>query len=332
MANKSGSTSLARQLRPEWLLVKVTLSLAKTLLTETSIASEQSDSMLKHKWVRLFSIFVVACAIGICFSLSVGLAESPKKAPTSRSVHDADPQHLWNRLHGALFIRVGPNGRAYGQDRLEPLLWPQSKHLLEPRSNSRAVAVLQEFLKNDGEKLAEDPLKRALLQRDLWLVFNWLEGNHSSFSEPLLKEEAVRVAQQRLRQPLAAVIGRLALNPKEIRNLSDNYAAAVKSREFARNFDRKQPDKPYLPPGLFTTDGPWVCVGRTDGRTAPQHLRDDNNSFTNSVFLVFLHLPEGRAATVNYLKQLRSFAEPLLIQNPRTRKGGGEGRPEKLSL
>ena len=290
MANKSGSTSLARQLRPEWLLVKVTLSLAKTLLTETSIASEQSDSMLKHKWVRLFSIFVVACAIGICFSLSVGLAESPKKAPTSRSVHDADPQHLWNRLHGALFIRVGPNGRAYGQDRLEPLLWPQSKHLLEPRSNSRAVAVLQEFLKNDGEKLAEDPLKRALLQRDLWLVFNWLEGNHSSFSEPLLKEEAVRVAQQRLRQPLAAVIGRLALNPKEIRNLSDNYAAAVKSREFARNFDRKQPDKPYLPPGLFTTDGPWVCVGRTDGRTAPQHLRDDNNSFTNSVFLVFLHL------------------------------------------
>jgi hypothetical protein len=56
-------------------------------------------------------------------------------------------------------------------------------------------------------------------------------------------------------------------------------------------------------------------VGRSDGPTAPQHLRDDGgNRFTNSAFFVFLRLPAGRAATVKYLKELRSF-EPLLVRN-----------------
>jgi hypothetical protein len=167
---------------------------------------------------------------------------------------------------------------------------------------------LEEFVKNKGEKLIDDPLKRALLQRDLWLVFNWLEGRHEGFAEPRLDAEAARSAQQRLRRPLAAVIGRLALTPKEIRELPDNYAAAVASGRFARRFDAGKPEQPYLPPDLFAADGPWVCVGRTDGITAPEHLREDrDHRFNNSVFLVFLRLPDGRAATAEYLKQLAPF-------------------------
>jgi hypothetical protein len=88
-----------------------------------------------------------------------------------------------------------------------------------------------------GEKLIDDPLKRALLQRDLWLVFNWLEGRHDEFAEPPLDAKAARAAQERLRRPLAAVIGRLALSPKQIRELPDNYAAAVASGRFARRFN-----------------------------------------------------------------------------------------------
>ena len=30
-------------------------------------------------------------------------------------MYHADPEH-WNRLHEALFVRVGPQGQAYGQD------------------------------------------------------------------------------------------------------------------------------------------------------------------------------------------------------------------------
>ena len=252
----------------------------------------------------------------VSFSMQLS-AGSPENTASDRSVYHADREHLWNCLHEALFIRIGPDGGAYGQDRLEPLLWSHSKHLLEERSHGRAIAVLEEFLETNGEELIEVPLKRALLQRDLWLVFNWLEGNHSDFAEPPITLEAARATKERLRRPLAAVIRRLALSPQEICDLPDNYAAAVASGQFAPRFSFQQPDKPYLPPELFAADGPWVCVGRADGLTAPQHLREDGaNQFTNSVFLVFLRLPAGRAATADYLKQLRSFDQPLLVRNP----------------
>jgi hypothetical protein len=45
-------------------------------------------------------------------------------------VYHPDPQHLWNRLHDALFVRVGTDGVEYGRDRIEPLLWRRSTHLL----------------------------------------------------------------------------------------------------------------------------------------------------------------------------------------------------------
>jgi hypothetical protein len=271
--------------------------------------------MYRSHTCRLFAFCLVPGVALVCFFASLGLAESPAKTSSARSIYQPDPEHLWNRLHEAMFVRIGPDGRAYGQDRLEPLLWRGSKHLLEEKSNSRVVALLEEFLKKKGETLVEDPLKRAVLQRDLWLVFNWLEGDHGKFYEPALKPAEVRAARDRLRGPLAAVIGRLALTPDQIKKLPDNYAAAVASGEYARRFDPGHPDKPYLPPDLFAADGPWVCVGRPDGPVAPEHLRDTGtNPFTNSAFLLFLRLPAGRAATIDYLKRLRAFDRPLLVE------------------
>ena len=147
---------------------------------------------------------------------SRSVADPPDAAEVPALFH-ADPQHLWNRLHAALFVRVGADGRTYGQDRLEPLLWAESKHLLEERSNSHAAALLSEFLDTNGVKLIDDPLKRAILQRDLW--------------------------------------------------------------------------------------------------SAPQHLRNEN-PFVNSIFLVFLRLPDGRAATEDDLKRLLSFDQSIVIANP----------------
>jgi hypothetical protein len=268
---------------------------------------------------RLFASLVVAGVAVVWSFAPLGPAAPPKEKASERSVYDADPEHLWNRLHEALFIRVGPDGRTYGQDRLEPLLWAHSKHLLEERSHKRAAAVLEEFLKDKGEKRIDDPLKRALLQRDLWLVFNWLEGDHDDFKEPALKPEEARTAKERLRRPLAAIIDRLALTSDQLKKLPDNYAAAVASGKFPKKYNTEHPDQPYLPSDLFEADGPWVCVGRTDGITAPEHLHEGrDHRFNNSVFLVFLRLPAGRAATVGYLKRLRSFGptDPKLPQLP----------------
>ena len=260
-----------------------------------------------------FAVFVVAGLAGVgVLALTHGSAEpKPKEAEKEappKALYHTDRDHLWNRVHAAL-MRVGPDGKTYGDDRLEPLLWHESKNLLEGKTAERAVAVLEEFVKEKGEILIDDPLKRAVLQRDLWLVFSWLTTQEAN------------AARKRLEVPLAKVIRRLALTPEQIAKLPDNYAAAVASKKFADRFDPEKPERSYLPPDLFKTDGPWVCVAAKDGPTAPLHLDAHNpdravNPFANSTFLVFLKLPGGREATLDFLKQLAAFDKPLYLARP----------------
>jgi hypothetical protein len=221
------------------------------------------------------------------------------------ALYHRDHDHLWNRVHSALLIRVGPDGRAYGADRLEPLLWAESNNLLVGSSADRAIAILEDFLRQKGESRTNDLLKRAILQRDLWLVFNWLQRGGA--------EDLVR---KRLSRLLATVIRRLALSPGQIAKLTDNYAGAVASKRFPNRFDPDRPDRGYLPPELFQANGPWVCIGRTTGPTAPLHLDESgSNRFTNSAFLIFLKYPAGRDAALAFLKQLAVFDKPLYLRN-----------------
>jgi hypothetical protein len=233
---------------------------------------------------------------------SAGTEEPKDKGPVGSALYVPDHDHLWNRAHSALLLRTGPDGRTYGQDRLEPLLWKESQHLLNGKSHERAVAVLEAWLRDNGESLIDNPVKRAVLQRDLWLIFNWLADN---LDDP---------ARKRLGGPLANAIHRLALSPDQIAKLPDNYVAAVVSKRFPDRFDPDKPDQAYLPRDLFKPDGPWVCVGRTTGRTAPLHL-GESNPFTNSAFLIFLKFSASREATLAFLKQLAAFDKPLYLPN-----------------
>jgi hypothetical protein len=219
--------------------------------------------------------------------------------------------HLWNRLHDALFVRVGPNGHEYGRDRVEPLLWRTSQHLIAGPSHDRLLSVLAEFNRG-GAALIADPLKRAMLQRDLWLVFTWLEHGREDFERFPGPKEQWYARRDALRQPLARAIGSLALTPQQIAALPDTYAAAVASREFVDRFDPALPDRPYLPPDLFAADGPWVSLGRGRDLITPSHVLSDN-PFTTSAFLVFIKLPGGRAATRAYVERLGAFRGPLFV-------------------
>lgn len=236
--------------------------------------------------------------------------KGPKDSPRP-ALYDADPAHLWNRLHAAVLVRTGPDGHDYGQDRLEPLLWNESEYLLKGPSADRAAAVLDEFVRGKGETLVADPVRRAVLQRDLWLAFNWLAvrpDGHDELSSP---------AGKRLGTLLAGVVRRLALTPEQVAALPDNYAAAVASKEFADRFDPEKPERPYLPPDLFQADGPWVCVGRSDAPPASHHVDETGtNRFTNSVFLTFIKLPDGRQPTLDWLKRMAAFDQPLLLADP----------------
>jgi hypothetical protein len=232
---------------------------------------------------------------------SGALADEPAQ---DQPVYHIDPDHLWNRLYDGLFVRVGPDGGIHGHDRFEPLLWLASKHLLEGPSHDRAVKLLQEFNDKEGEKLIEDPLKRALLQRDLWMAASWLEGAHTRSGESGVLPEKLREARRRLGPLLAAAIRRLALRLEQVKKLPDNYAQAVKSGRFAKSQAEEKPDRPYLPGDLFSADGPWICVGRSDRPVATQHLQE-TNTLANSAFLIFLRLPGGRDAALRHLKHER---------------------------
>lgn len=214
-------------------------------------------------------------------------------------VYDSDAAHLWNRLYAALYERTARDGRLFGRDELDPLLWDETEHLLVGPSHTRALERLDEFVAKHGERLVADPLRRVMLQRDLWAVFDWTARRE--------RDHAPEAAA--LQSRLAVAIRRLALSRAEIGRLPDTYASAVRSGEFSPEFNPNRPADPFLPPDLFQKDGPWVYVSAVGSATsAPAHAA----RFSRSSFAVFMRLPAGRDATRDYLKRVAEFPDPWL--------------------
>jgi hypothetical protein len=110
-------------------------------------------------------------------------------------------------------------GRQYGGDELDPYLWWQTKYLLSGSSNDQALKLLDEFLGQRSERLVTDPLKRALFQRDLLAIYDWL-------SLPLDEQTEGR---SELQKRVAEIIRRLALSEDQVRELPDNYEDAIRA-------------------------------------------------------------------------------------------------------
>lgn len=124
-------------------------------------------------------------------------------------LYDSNPEHLWNRLFAAFYIRPSqlPSRPEYPRDTTELdewdrklragklpagpvvkrfeggdvatlLAWRKTRHYSDPASFQRENRLLDEFLETRAERLITDPLKRAFLQRDLWAVFDHLAGQN----------------------------------------------------------------------------------------------------------------------------------------------------------
>jgi hypothetical protein len=161
----------------------------------------------------------------------------------SVAIYDENPSHIWNRLYAALRVREDSQGDRYGEDSLDPMLWQQSTHLLTQPSNGLALRVLDEFLQTHAETLLQDPLKRAMLQSDLWAVFDW---SVEEYSEATGQSAGYSNEKRELQIRLADVLKRLALTPEQIKSLPNNYAQAVASGAFAAKYDPIQPQQPFL--------------------------------------------------------------------------------------
>jgi hypothetical protein len=220
------------------------------------------------------------------------------------TIYDPDPKHLWNRVHAAFFIRDDLPDTERIPDALDPPLWYHTRYLLNHPSHKRAVRILDEFLQTHAENLIRDPVKRAILQRDLWAVFDWAVERQPGRSG----ESAYEKEKTELQTRLAEILRRLALSPEQTAALPDTYAQAVASGEFGREYNPAHRERAFLPPDLFDARGPWVELedpGNPDP-VAFQHFSDFSG---RSSFLVFLRLPEGRKAAFNYLQALWNFPE-----------------------
>ena len=261
---------------------------------------------------------VLPCLVSACKTAggSGGGSPSPRSPSDSSEavkwgLYGPDPAHVWNRLYRSLYLRVARDGREYGYDELDPLLWPETTHLLGGPSYRQAVAVLDEFLATHAERLISDPMKRAVLQRDLWAVFDWTAE----------RSDGLPPEGQNLQVKLAQAIRRLALSAEEIRSLPDNYRDAVAAKTFAAHYDPVRPGAPFLPSDLFVPGGPWVPLSAVGGGpVAPGHVA---GFYGRSVFLIFIRLPEGREATLAYLQKLSDFPRPWV----RDRRNTAEVRP-----
>jgi hypothetical protein len=137
-----------------------------------------------------------------------------------------DPNDLWDHLHAVLFTRTHRDGQLIGGETLDPIFLPTTKHLIEGPTHDEALKLLDEILA-DGHKLARDPVKRAVMQRDLWAVFDWATYPFGNFySSP------IEIRSGPLQERLAKAIRALALFKSELDSLPDTYALAVKSRGF----------------------------------------------------------------------------------------------------
>jgi len=218
------------------------------------------------------------------------------------NIYAPDPQHLWNRLFRQLYRRTTNDGREYGWNSLDPLLWYDTTYLLEGSSHQQAMSVLDKFLATKGENLITDPLQRAIFQRDMWAVFDWLTSRSDTYS----------AQRQELQWRLAQVIRKVALTEEEILSLPNNYEAAVKSKAFAPKYQSQTPDIGFLPADLLRPDSDWVCLGREGGPIAMTHT-EEFPSYGRSVFLVFIRVPGGREATLKMLQELNE-QRPLTLQ------------------
>lgn len=243
-----------------------------------------------------------------------GMAEARRQAPASPSgsspdgrtwaLYDPSPKHIWNRLYRSLYLRTAPDGREFGYDELDPLLWRQTEHLLGGPSHRQAADMLDAFLDTHAERLISDPLKRALLQRDLWAVFDWTTRN---------TDRPPSAERRALQLKLAQAIRRVALPAERIAALPNTYQDAVASRAYPARFDPDRPDLPFLPPDLFLPDGPWVELVASSGPMAPAAVAHVRNFSGRSSFRILIRLPGGRAATLAYLKMLETHPHAWII-------------------
>ncbi|MBC8355960.1 MAG: hypothetical protein H8E66_28620 [Planctomycetes bacterium] len=246
-----------------------------------------------------------------------GILRGTLKSDTPLPIYDADPQHLWNGLFAAFYIRPRalpateeqPETVRYeGGDVIEFLAWGKTTYWSSEAVSRKVNPLLDEFLKADGSKLIKEPLKRAVFQHDLWAVYDHL----IDLNIRRISDLQTRLRRDTLCGKIARCIEQLKLTQREFEQLPDTYPLAINSGEFVsdHNFDSAVD---YLPRGLLTEPDEWVEIDFY----YPKMHEDIMDRFISlharslqgrSHYRIFYRFPEGRQQVVDYLKEIEEKA------------------------
>lgn len=242
-----------------------------------------------------------------------GLAGS-LKSDAPLALYDADPQSLPNRLFAAFYIRKsniptkrgGPNvPRIEGGDVIDFLAWTGSDYWSAPETCERLSTLLDEWLADPSKYRPADPLKRAILQRDLWAPFDFLISRNIARDG----NKETRVRREAVCSKLASVIRTLTLSKAEIAALPDNYALAVDSGRFATEH-RFDSTVDYLPPRLLNHPDEWQEIDFFQPSDIHEDIQErfitlhTRNYKARSYFRIFYRFPGGREQLEKYLVQV----------------------------
>lgn len=205
---------------------------------------------------------------------------------------------------------------AYEENAVTPLLWKDSRFLVRGITHSRFVEALDAFgaLSQDQVE-AYPPVKRALLQRHLWAVFDWAAALTANPSDTGLRESDSDLFE--LQRKIAALLMRLALSAEQIAALPDPVAATARSAAFPEDFDPSDPFTPFFPASLFDETGPWVCLGKSY-HPIPAKMHTESEQW-RSVFHIFMRLPGDRKDTLGYIEKLGDFRDQWITEKPEPR-------------
>jgi len=232
----------------------------------------------KLRWESLLSLVIV------CLMCSRPAVAQPL----------SDPYDVLSR---AIMQRHFVNGESVNQDSPTPLLWIDSSYLLREPSKAEFLSALEAVeMLSDKELHAWSSYKRAMLQHRLWAVFDWTAKRRVEAADPVVLT---------LQPRLASLIRRLALSAQENQALQESISLSA-----VEDAGEPSDEGPTLPEDLFDSSGPWVCLRRdSGGLVAPTH---STSSEWRSAFLVFMRVPEGRPAALDYLNRLGSFRDTVV--------------------
>lgn len=253
--------------------------------------------------LRLYPVAAMTSlvALALLFAESAPSKTEKPKDEAAETLFDPDPAHPWNRLHQVLYVPVSEKSEGVDCGGAESL--HREPVLLQNATFDKVVRMLDSFLQAKADERVKDPVKRALLQRDLWYVFDMLgetpfPGARGMFEEPTPQRRA-------LQKRLAQLMRRLEQPASRLKTLPDNYGITVKKGTYPAKFDAEHPERPYLPADLRLDDkSDWVIIRAASTTTsAPQHHRLVEGK---SIFLTLLRLPGTRKKTEDYLANMPS--------------------------